>query len=43
MKQNYLHMLDVKNCCACAMWYIDFDDEVIRSSVMVWDDIGSGL
>ena len=25
------------------MWYIDFDNEVIRSSVMVWDDIGSGL
>lgn len=43
MKQNYLHMLDVKNCCAYAMWYISFDDEVIRLSVMVWDDIDSGL
>lgn len=45
MKQNYLHTLDVKNCCACVMWYIGFDDDddVIPSSVMFWDDIGSGL
>jgi len=43
VKLNYLHMLDVKNWCACAMWYIDFDDFVIPSSVMVRDDTGSGL